>query len=351
MSTVTKAKLQRLDSLAAGSERPAVVVHTHPDGDAVGSGMALVSYLRGVRGKKDAVLVVPDPYPDSLEFLVEEGSVVVASETGSPAADLLAAADLLFCLDFNSVGRTGGLQPLLEASSAPKVLIDHHLDADPASFELAFSDTGVSSTCELLFRILSGMPEFPEGRLPVDMGTPLMVGMTTDTNNFANSVYPSTLTMASELLASGVDRGAILSHLYNELRENRFRAMGHFLADLMKISPGGVAYAVMDAATLERFDLREGETDGFVNMPLGIDRVVMSVFLREDEGFFRVSVRSKPGFSANGLARLHFHGGGHECAAGGRLFFPADIPAPGAAEEYIERVTARFLQDTAPSKK
>ena len=96
--------------------------------------------------------------------------------------------------------------------------------------------------------------------------------------------------------------------------------------------------------------LKDGDTDGFVNLPLGIGKVRMSIFLREDAGFFRVSVRSKKGCSSNALARAHFHGGGHECAAGGRIFFPGDIASREDAAQYIENVTARFLQSESPSE-
>ena len=110
------------------------------------------------------------------------------------------------------------------------------------------------------------------------------------------------------------------------------------------ILPEGVAYAVLDRDFLTRYDLQEGETEGFVNLPLGIGRVRMSIFLREAEGHFRVSIRSKPGVSANRLAAEAFHGGGHECAAGGKLFFPEDIPDPEAAGTYVRAAAARFMR-------
>ena len=167
--------------------------------------------------------------------------------------------------------------------------------------------------------------------------------MTTDTNNFANSTYPSTLQMASELLAAGVDRQEILSGLYNSYRENRFRFMGEYLSDKLTITPYGLAYAVITTEDLERYDIREGETEGFVNMPLGIAEVRMSIFLRQEGNLFRVSVRSKQGVSANRCATMYFNGGGHENASGGRLAIPQDVESAGAAREYIERSCSEFF--------
>ena len=259
--------------------------------------------------------------------------------------------DLLVCLDMNSFSRAEGLGEMLHSSPARKVLIDHHLHPDREAFDLVFSETEISSASELLYQILSALPGAgPAMRLPLGVLTPLMAGMTTDTNNFGNSVYPSTLRMASDLLAAGVDRDALLDCLYHRYRENRFRAMGAYLSEKLVITQDGVAYAVLDRAFLQRFDLQDGESEGFVNMPLGIGQVRLSLFLKEDEGHFRVSLRSKEGVAANRLAAEAFHGGGHACAAGGKLYFPQDIPSPDRAGEYIQEVTARFMRNEGPSQ-
>ncbi len=343
MSVPSPSDIQRLEAFFAAAKRVCIVVHTHPDGDALGSGTALAAYLRLCRGA-EARLLLPDPAPDSLAFLADPGCTLVATDP-QPAQAWIASCDLLVCLDMNGFSRAEALAGPLQACGAPKVLIDHHLNPDRASFDLVFSETEISSASELLYRVLLALPGVGSaGRLPMEVLTPLMAGMTTDTNNFANSVFPTTLQMASELLAAGVDRDAILARLYYSYRENRFRAQGAFLSERLVILPEGVAYAVLDRAFQERFDLQEGETEGFVNLPLGIGRVRMSIFLREAEGHFRVSIRSKPGVSANRLAAEAFHGGGHECAAGGKLFFPEDIAGPGAAGAYVEAAAARFMR-------
>ena len=344
MQALVPADIQRLETFLASAKRVSVVVHTHPDGDAVGSGAAMLAYLRQCRGL-DACLLLPDAAPASLDFALPAEGVIVAAREPEAAAARIAGSDLLVCLDMNGFSRAEVLAAPLRDSAARKVLIDHHLNPERASFDLAFSETEISSACELLYRVLLALPGVGTAeRLPMSVLTSLMTGMTTDTNNFANSVFPSTLQMASELLAAGVDRDALLDHLYHNYRENRFRAMGACLQERMRISPEGVAYVVLDRAFLDRFDLQEGETEGFVNLPLGIDRVQLSLLLREDDGHFRVSIRSKEGVSANRLASEAFHGGGHERAAGGKLYFPQDIAGPAQAEDYILNVTARFMR-------
>lgn len=350
MNTVCKTGMKRLDAFFAESSRVGLLVHVHPDGDALGSSVALMRYLRDFRNK-EVFLLLPDRFPANLDFVLGEDTALVAADDPETAGNRLASCDLLVCLDHNSPDRTGLLEPFIRASRARKVLIDHHLDPAAGNYDLVFSETEVSSACELLFSLLSEMPDIKAaGSFPVELGTPLMTGMTTDTNNFANSVFPGTFRMASDLLAAGVDREGILFRLYNQYRENRFRAMGWFLGEKMKLLPGGVAYAVFDRQAQDRFGLVDGDTEGFVNMPLGIAGVRMSIFLKEDDGFFRVSVRSVGDCSSSDFARKFFHGGGHFHAAGGRLHFPEDIDSPSSAAEYTEKAAARFLQESAPSK-
>ena len=344
MQAPAPADILRLEAFLAVAKRVCIVVHTHPDGDALGSGGALLAYLRRCRGA-EVRLLLPDSAPGTLAFLLPAEGVIDAARDRTAAEAWIAQCDLLCTLDMNGFGRAEALEAPLRACRAPKVLIDHHLHPERTSFDLVFSETDISSASELLYRVLLALPGVGSAdKLPGEVLTYLMAGMTTDTNNFANSVYPSTLQMASELLAAGVDRDALLARLYHAYRENRYRAMGAMLHERMVIIPEGVACIVLDRAFQEEFGLQEGETEGFVNLPLGIERVRMSIFLREDEGHFRVSIRSKPGVSANRLAEEAFHGGGHECAAGGKLFYPGDIATPDRAEEYIQAVAARFMR-------
>lgn len=344
MQAFDPADIQRLEMLLASAKRVSVVVHTHPDGDAVGSGAGMLAYLRLCRGL-DARLLLPDSAPASLAFALPADGVLDAARDPEAACAWIADSDLLVCQDLNGFSRAGDLAASLRDSSARKVLIDHHLNPERASFDLVFSETEISSACELLYQVLLALPGVGTAdRLPLDVLTSLMTGMTTDTNNFANSVFPSTLQMASELLAAGVDRDSLIDHLYHSYRENRLRAMGACLQERMQITQEGVAFIVLDRAFMQRFDLQEGETEGFVNLPLGIGRVRLSLLLREDDGHFRVSIRSKEGVSANRLATEVFHGGGHERAAGGKLYFPEDIAVPAQAEAFLEDVAARFMR-------
>ena len=337
--------VRRLDTLLESGKTVTVTAHTHPDGDALGSVSACVGYLRECRGK-DAVAVLPDSPAATVRPIVPAGVPLLCFDTEPEAClDRIAASDLVIMLDGNGFSRTEGLQEAFEASPAPKVLIDHHVGPEAGRFRLVFSTPDVSSASELLYYILLELPDIGQDprKLPADAARALLTGMTTDTNNFANSVYPGTFRMAADLIAAGVDRESVLADLYNRYRENRVRVMGYLQYENMHITPEGLAYIIATRDILDRFEVADGETEGLVNVPLSIDRVKMSIFLKEDEGHFRVSIRSKKGWSARDCARDHFNGGGHENASGGKLWWPRDIAGPQDAAAYLEHVSRECL--------
>lgn len=346
MKPFRKEAIRLLDSFFAQAKRVTLVTHTHPDGDAVGCTVALMAFLKRVY-RTDVRIIYPDPIAARLRFLVNRVQPIVASRQPDAARNRLAETDLLVCLDCNGFSRVEGLKDMLADSPARKVLIDHHLNPDAASFDLVFSETEVSSACELLYHILMALPAIAgkASRLGRQAARALMAGMTTDTNNFANSVWPTTFGMASALLATGVDRDALLQRLYQTYPEDRIRLQGLLLKDLLHITPKGVAYMVLDRQTQRHFFLQEGDTEGFVNLPLAIRKVRMSLFLREENGVFRVSIRSKKGTSANTLAARYFCGGGHELAAGGKFIPTRDRDKAAEAEAFIERITEEFLSE------
>jgi len=344
MQAVSQENIRAFREAIQQSTRIAVVGHTHPDGDALGSCTALSLWLAG-RGKAVSC-IFPDTPADNLLFILSPKVNYLYGDAHAAAArKALEACELLIQLDCNQFSRTEGLAPFLEASSAQKILIDHHLNPDRESFDIVFSTPEISSASELLYWVLKAAEGDTLGPLGLGMtiGTALMAGMTTDTNNFANSVFPSTFQMASELIAAGVNRDALLQQLYSSYRENRVRLMGYMQYEGLKVLPEGAAYMILTKDIMSRFDLREGESEGLVNVPLSIGAVKLSVLLKEDDGHFRVSVRSKKGTSAQQLAVRFFHGGGHENASGGKLFIGPDIANAQAAEAYVSNALKTFL--------
>lgn len=347
MKDITSQNIESFVNLIKEAKRIAIVGHMKPDGDALGSTIGMYHYLE-LCGKEEVRIVLPHKTQAYLNFLIDNHTaqdLVIHEDQPESAEKIISDSDLIICQDFNAFHRTDRLEDPLTRSTARKILIDHHLNPARELFDLSFSETEISSASELTYQILMQTPIIngDARKLPEKSAVALMTGMTTDTNNFANSVFPSTLRMASALLEAGVDRDMIITNIYQQHSESRMRLMGDILKNLMTITSDGVAYIILDKYILQEYNVKEGDTEGFVNLPLSIANVRMSLLLKEDGDKIRVSIRSKKGVSANRCSKLHFNGGGHENAAGGRLFMPQDVENIGQAAAYIEKHTHIFM--------
>ena len=323
--------VSKLERIVSAARKAVVVSHHNPDGDAVGSVVACAAYLatRGV----EATLVFPSHLPRNLIFLAAPGQPLL--EFGQEPELILAAiaeADTLFCLDFNALSRTESLAEPLRESRAAKVLIDHHVSQETGPFDEVIVSQQVSSASELLFWCLMKMPDVAGDpmRLPLRCREALYTGMMTDSNNFSNSVFPTTFEMASMMVAAGVDRGRLYQEVFQVFSEQRMRLMGYLLKEKMQIVPEyGAAFMVLTEPEKQAFDYLPGDSEGFVNLPLNIAQVrISALFTETAEGPVRVSLRSKAGTDVNAFARAFFNGGGHVNASGGRLYIPPDeVPA------------------------
>ncbi|MCQ2185292.1 MAG: bifunctional oligoribonuclease/PAP phosphatase NrnA [Bacteroidales bacterium] len=329
----------------------ALFTHINPDGDALGSSLGLASYLHDT-GKK-FTLFLPSEINESLSFMIPEefrqNIVIWHKENEEQILEMIEGCDLFIGLDFNIPDRAGEFSGILSESETFKILIDHHVGPDTEHFNLVYSDPGTSSASELTYRLLMEMPGIDGdcSRISRIGRESLLTGMTTDTNNFANSAVPSTFRMAADLIAAGTDREKILQHLYFSYPQRRIQAQGYVLNRLLKITDDGVAYIILDRRFQNRFKIREGDTEGFVNIPLSMDCVRMSILLKREMNSkkIRVSVRSKKGISARSCAMRYFNGGGHEQASGGRLFIGQEVKNMQDVADYVEKCTHEFFME------
>lgn len=310
--------IDKLHSIIRSRERLNIVITTHrkPDGDALGSSLALLSFLR--RFGHSIAVVIPTGYDRFLHWLPGTRMLLIGSTNPKPAERKFMEADLIFCLDFGGAARVESLQPYLEAAEGMKVMIDHHIDPETWP-DLMFHRTGASSTCELLYKVIEQMGE--ERRIDTDIATCLYTGIMTDTGSFRfSSTTPETHRIAAKLLECGVDPGMIHNHIFDNFTEARTRFIGYALHEKMTVLPEyRTAYMVVTKEERERFKIQHGDTEGLVNYNLSLQGIIFGVLIVEDDDRVKLSFRSIGHFPANEVAG-HFGGGGHLNAAGGRSF-------------------------------
>ncbi len=313
-SIIDEHTIERLRSFINGVNRIVITCHKSPDGDALGSTLALCHVLR--RLGKDAVVVTPDMPPKSLEFIPGLRDLVVFTKHELRARHVLNEAQLLFCLDFNSMKRIDRLAELVEPLKVRRVLIDHHLDPDDA-FDIVISHPEASSTCELVFRVIMQMGLLRMmDRLAASC---LYVGLLTDTGGFAYSCdNPEFYEILASVLRRRIDRIGLYNKAMNTFSADSLRLQGYAISEKMQLFPEqGAALITLSKEELERFNYNRGDTETLVNKPLAVPEIYWSVFLREDADKIKVSCRSQGDFSVSDICAKYFNGGGHFNAAGG----------------------------------
>ena len=314
-------QLQLLTEIIKASDTIVCVCHQNPDGDALGACLAWAELLRVAYGK-EAQVFVPDQYPDYLQWLPNSDKIIRYDKHREGCDWTLQHADLVFCLDFNTLPRTADMEPALAASPAKKVLIDHHPDPGVEA-AVTVSCPQASSTCELVFRLAWQLDCF--GQLGKHFAVPVYCGMMTDTGGFTyNSSDPDIYFIISQLLTKRINKDKIYRNVYHNFSENRLRLTGFVMYERLVVDNSlHASYFTITRDDMRRFHFMKGDAEGLVNMPLQIKGHKLSISLREDtekDNLIWVSLRSVDQFPCNEMAQRFFNGGGHLNASGGRLF-------------------------------
>lgn len=303
------------------AEKIVIVVHVGPDGDAMGSSLALWHYLMTI--EKEPVVIVPTAFPNFLSWMPGSECVLVYEEKKSVCDEMIANSELIFTLDFNVPNRMAKMEPAIMNATAPKVLVDHHLHpGDYAKVTISYPE--ISSTSELIFRLICRLGDF--SKINLACAECIYTGMMTDTGAFTyNSNKPEIYTIINELIKLGVDKDDIYRRVFNNYSADRMRLMGYALYKKMKVYPEyKAALITLSLSELKEFNFQNGDAEGLVNMPLSIDGVLFSVFMREDPDKIKISLRSQGTFPANKVSADLFNGGGHLNAAGGESYTTLD---------------------------
>ena len=296
-----------------------ITCHTSPDGDAIGTSLALWEYL--TRKGKNATVIVPNYFPDFLKWMNGADRILLFDRNRALSKNFFNRADLLVAIDYNEPSRLDDEATPFTYSRAKKLMIDHHENPDRFC-DLQISRPKLSSSSEVLFRVLDSIGEL--SNLNKHGAEDIYAGMCTDTGRFSyNSNDPEIFLIIAELMKKGIDKDKIVRNIYNQNTEGRYRLMGYILLEKMQIvSELHAAYYAITKEELQRFKYIKGDMEGVVNMPLEIKGTKVVIALREDteKEQINVSIRSVDDFPANEMAERFFNGGGHFNAAGGRLY-------------------------------
>ncbi len=308
--------LDQLKVLLSKPKRIAIIPHKNPDGDAMGSTLALYQYL--VKNGHDAHVVSPNDYPAFLKWLPFEEKVVKYDQQNDRATELIVNAELIFTLDFNALDRTGDMEEALKNATAHFIMIDHH--QQPGDYAvITYSDTESCATCQMVYDLLDKLGV--AGEISPQMATCLYTGIMTDTGSFRfRSTSAHTHQIIAQLIEKGADNAYIHQQIYDVNSPQRMQLLGVALSNLRVLPQYKTAYITLSQEELDAHSYQKGDTEGFVNYALSIiDTKLAMIFIEnKQEGIIKISLRSEGNFSVNEMARKHFEGGGHINAAGGK---------------------------------
>ncbi len=320
---INKERVEELRNLLAEPKKIVVVGHTNPDGDAIGSSLALAEVL--IARGHSVTCLLPNNYPYYLRWIPKSDDIIIYRNNNEHLADkAIAEAEVIVCADMNSLTRADELGASVATNTtAKRVLIDHHLF--PADcFDIVFSYPESSSTAFLMYTIIVAL--YGAEAVNQTIATQLYVGIMTDTGNFAfSNLSPELFQAVAALSATGIDIPQIYNNVYNSFTEGRAKLFGYTINRKMKTLLGGkVAYMSLTEEEMRRYWFQQGDNEGFVNYPLSIKKMKMSAMFTAQQGFIRVSLRSRGDVDVDTFARRYFNGGGHKNAAGGKSFVSMD---------------------------
>jgi phosphoesterase RecJ-like protein len=320
---MNKSEISEIKGLLATPQKIVIVPHRNPDGDAIGASLAMYHYLKNTG--HSATVVSPNDYPNFLKWLPGSKEIFKFDMQNRQAKAAIDEASIIFLLDFNALHRVGSdMQNTLETFSGIYIMIDHHQQPDDIATFL-YSDVSICSTCQMVYHFIEKLHNLKE--INSEIATCLYTGIMTDTGSFR---FPSTTSTTHKIIADLIDRGADNAMIYNNVYDtnsyNRLQLLGRALSNMVAIDALKTAYIYLTQEDLNEFNFQKGDTEGVVNYALSLEGIIFAAIFIEDveQGIIKISLRSKGKFSVNNFARIHFDGGGHDNAAGGKSLMSLD---------------------------
>lgn len=307
-------QLASINELLINKNNFVIIAHNNPDGDAIGSSLALYNFI--LKKHKNVKVITPNNYPENLAWIKGAEDILVFNSDTKKCNKVIENADVIFCMDFNALHRVDKVENSLREAKGIKILIDHHLQPELDYFDFAFSKINISSTAELTYNFITQLGGIEA--IDINIANGIYTGIVTDTGSFSYSCnYEETFKICASLLKIGIDAEVIHRKVYDTFSENRLRLLGYCLSEKLEvIDEYSTAYIWLTKEDLNRFDYQVGDTEGVVNYALSIDKIKLAALFTEREGVVRISFRSKGEIDVNEFARKYFSGGGHKNASG-----------------------------------
>ena len=310
----SKKSLSEIKTQIQKASNCVIIPHKNPDGDALGSCLALNHFL--LNTGLNSVVISPNEYPIFLEWMPGEKDILNYQLEYDKSNTMIQNADLIFTLDFNDLSRAGEICEKIKNAKGIKIMIDHH--ENPKNYaNIILSEPKKSSTCEIVFNLINYINS---NGFNSDIASCLYAGIMTDTGSFR---YPSTTSkthqIVSDLIKKGANGSEIHESIYDTFSYNRLKLLGIALKNIEKINSLPYIIITLNQKELDDCRYKKGDTEGFVNYGLNIKGISLSIILIENksENIIKMSFRSKGSFSVNIFAEKYFNGGGHNNAAGG----------------------------------
>lgn len=295
------------------SSKIVVTTHANPDGDAIGSVLALKHYARNI--SKELYVILPGTIPENLLFLPGISDIINVDNVDY--ASIINEADTIIIVDLNDLGRLDGIAKLIGTSDAKKILIDHHPEPT-INAEIILSDQKASATGILIWRIINCDNRFV---INSDIAVCLYTAIMTDTGCFRfSNTDPETHRAIAELIQAGAEPSSIYDKVYNVRTFEQAKLLGDGFANMEIFYSGKLCIMTLNMEQFHKTNTSEDDIDNFVETVLTTKGVLVAVLIAElpDKNEIKISFRSKLGFNVRTLAQL-FGGGGHNQAAGAKV--------------------------------
>jgi len=313
-----KEDILAIQNLLATPKKIAIIPHRSPDGDAMGSTLALYHFL--LKLNHQPIVIAPNDFPNFLAWLPSSENVLIFENDRVNCTKVIQDAEIVFTLDFNALHRTGEMEQVLNKVTVPMIMIDHHQKPDSYA-TYTYSDTAFGSTCEMVYNFITFLGK--KELIDKTIATCIYTGITTDSGSFR---FPSTTSSTHRIVAELIDLGIENSEIHNQLFDNnsynRLQLLGRALQNMKVFPEFKTSYISLSQKELDEFHYEKGDTEGIVNYGLTIKGIEFAAIFIEhrDENIIKISFRSQGSFDVNQFAREHFNGGGHINAAGGKSY-------------------------------